>query len=94
MSLKILLTAYSVQGGYATLGQKLSSSDGLNRCVCVYVFVYACVCVSFCVLQRQSCDLIVKYKFAISIKNRTSVCRFLGQLLYTYVASYNILHWK
>ena len=87
MSLKILLTAYSVQGGYATLGQKLSSSDGLNRCG-------ACVCVSFCVLQRQSCDLIVKYKFALSIKNRISVCRFLGQLLYMYVASYNILHWK
>ena len=68
---------------------------------CVYVsvymycvYTYVCMCVYVCVLQRQSCDLIIKYKFAISIKNRTSVCRFLGQLLYTYVASYIILHWK
>ena len=67
---------------------------GWAKQVHVCVFVYACVCVSFCVLQRQSCDLIIKYKFAISIKNRPSVCRFSGQLLYTYVASYNILHWK
>ena len=83
-----------------TLGQAIIFGWAKQVCVCVCVCLYVCVCVrvcvcvSFCVLQRQSCNLIVKYKFAISIKNRTSVCRFLGQLLYTYVASYNILHRK
>ena len=88
-------TSYHLRMGLTGVCVCMCVCVRVRMCVCMCVSVCVSVCVSFCVLQRQSCDLIAKYKFDISIKNRTSVCMVVRTVIIRmWLASYNILHRK